>query len=657
MARFDSASFWSLSLLSLALLSAGCPTTLGCPPGQIIDDDGLCQAADAGVGDGGDAAIDLPDGFSPTDGGGIPPDARVLPDVGAIPDGCTPTPYYADADEDGFGDDDVVVTACSMPDGFVADGGDCDDADELRSPGETERCDMAMIDDDCDGTANEGCECYVGQARECPGASNEGECVAGTQTCDEMGRWMTTCTGTIGPSAELCDNLDNDCNGAVDDGAAADAACGSYANGTYECSFGTCVGTCNPTHGDCRPGSALVDAGCETRLAAVTDCSGCGLACGWSCRSATAGCNDAAGPMALGSFVVYPATTCVVRSDRSLACWGSNDEGEAGTGATGTVTTPRVVTALSPASVIDVATGPNHACAIVGTGAATQGSVRCWGANGFGQLGNGTTSDSLVPVTVGGVSDAVELAAGLDMTCARRATGAVSCWGRNVNGSLGGGTTAGYSSAPVTVMNVSGARSVDGFNSRMCAAVSGGGVVCWGQGHTNRETTTLPGTSALLVAVGSAHTCAITSIGGVYCWGENGSGQIGNGSVTDVTTPFAVPGFGGSVVGSLTATSIGAGLSHTCISTNNGRVYCWGANGSGQLGTGGGDVRVPTMLSGLSNVTALASGASYNCAIGTMTGDDPTARRMSCWGAGGSHALGDGATANNVTPAPVLAPL
>jgi len=657
---FSSVLGWSLRLftlsvacLSIAMASAGCVSTMGCPSGEAPDEDGLCAAVDGGVADGGDATL-LPDGFASGDGA-VPPDARMLPDVGTLPDGCTLTVFYGDADEDGFGDSTARVMACTAPDGFVAEGGDCDDDDMTRSPGETERCDMAMVDDNCNMTANEGCECYVGQTRDCPGASDVGACVAGIQACDEMGRWMATCTGTVTPSAELCDNLDNDCNGVVDDGSAAAAACGVFANGTYECSFGTCVGTCNATHADCGG-----TAGCETALGTRTDCEACGADCGWACGSTSTGCDDAA-TLALGPVTgsATPSATCAPRNAGGMMCWGNNQYGELGTG--GLVNAPRPVRVVGlPAGrrVVDAAMGINHACAVVAVGAATSGEVYCWGRNNQGQLGN-TSAGGVTPVRAGTISDAVEVVAGLDYSCARLTTGAVMCWGHNGFYQLGQDDNT-DSSAPRAVVDVLGATAIEADVLRTCAVVSSG-VTCWGAA-IGRTTTTFLGT-VTAVAVGSSHTCALVSHGipgldgAVWCWGRNVEGQLGDLSTTDSTSPRGVSGF--SRTGSLgRAIAVTAGGNHSCAIAADGRAYCWGANDAGQLGVGpaGANRTQPTQVGSLANVSVLEAGGRHTCAITTLAGGSASARSLYCWGEGSAGELGNGTTSDRSDPVLVTLP-
>jgi hypothetical protein len=345
---------------------------------------GACVGDDAGVPDGGaddamaaDAFVD--DATVPTDGGlpvDAPADAR---GVDAPSDACTLLSFFADADEDGFGDESVVMMGCVAPAGFIAEGGDCDDANELVSPMATEACDMAMVDEDCDGTMNEGCECYVGQTRGCPGESDVGECVAGTQTCDATGHWGA-CAGNVRPMTERCDSRDNNCDGATDEDPAADASCGAVVNGSSACVAGACQTTCTTGFADCSAAS-----GCETTLGSISNCTACGAACGWSCRSAGAGCNDVVSMSLSVNLGFSPQTSCAIRADRSLVCWGDNDDGD-GHRKDGDIA-ERSVPGLARSST--VRPGPRHSCAVTSsTSGATSGQVYCWGDNTVGQLGD-----------------------------------------------------------------------------------------------------------------------------------------------------------------------------------------------------------------------------------------------------------------------------
>ena len=187
-----------------------------------------------------------------------------------------------------------------------------------------------------------------------------------------------------------------------------------------------------------------------------------------------------------------------------------------------------------------IAAGANYTCAVLNTGA-----VNCWGTNSVGQLGNGTTTRSLVPVAVDtftGGATAVSITAGGNHTCALLNTGAVNCWGRNFFGQLGNNTTT-DSLVPV---------AVDAFTGVAATAVS--------------------------VTAGFYHTCAVLNTGAVNCWGSNGFGQLGNGNTTDSLVPVAVAFTGGA-----TAVSITAGFDHTCALLNTGAVNCWGRNDLGPI--------------------------------------------------------------------------
>lgn len=134
---------------------------------------------------------------------------------GAIDDGVTRT-FYLDSDGDGFGDSaKPTVEACSAPASYTGVGGDCDDSRPGVSPAQAERCDPGMLDEDCSGAANEGCDCLEGDTRPC--GQNVGACEFGTETCSAFGAWGA-CAGAVDPVIETCNGADDDCDGTVDDG-------------------------------------------------------------------------------------------------------------------------------------------------------------------------------------------------------------------------------------------------------------------------------------------------------------------------------------------------------------------------------------------------------------------------------------------------------
>jgi alpha-tubulin suppressor-like RCC1 family protein len=217
--------------------------------------------------------------------------------------------------------------------------------------------------------------------------------------------------------------------------------------------------------------------------------------------------------------------------------------------------------------------------------------VKCWGANGFGQLGDGSDTQRLAPVQVSGLASGVQaIAAGGEHTCALTTGGGVKCWGANDYGQLGNnGTSAQH--APVDVSGLaSGVVAISAGRFHTCAVTSGGGAKCWGANEngelgdgTQTERHVPVDVSGLAsgvasIAAGQGHTCARTSGGGVKCWGSNGWGQVGDGSGSDRLTPVDVSGLTSG------ATSIGVGSDHSCAVATAGRVLCWGSNQYGQLG-------------------------------------------------------------------------
>jgi alpha-tubulin suppressor-like RCC1 family protein len=230
------------------------------------------------------------------------------------------------------------------------------------------------------------------------------------------------------------------------------------------------------------------------------------------------------------------ANTCAVLASGALQCWGSNQYGEIGDGTTTDRLTPTNVVGLASGVAAVTNTGP-HTCAVL-----TTGSVRCWGFNGRGQLGDGTTTDRLTPTPVVGLSDVAFVSAGAYHTCAALKAGGAMCWGENFFGALGNGATRVFvNPTPIPVVGLSGVLS------RISAAIY--------------------------------HTCATTDVGSAKCWGLNSDGELGNGTLVNATTPVDVSTLSSGVL------DISAGFNFTCARLETG-VKCWGYNANGQLGDG-----------------------------------------------------------------------
>jgi alpha-tubulin suppressor-like RCC1 family protein len=225
-----------------------------------------------------------------------------------------------------------------------------------------------------------------------------------------------------------------------------------------------------------------------------------------------------------------------------------------------------------------VAAGYRHTCALTGDGA-----VVCWGNGEYGTLGNGATTNSNAPVEVSGLASGVSaIDSGFYHACALTSDGRVTCWGNNERGQLGDGTTS-NSSIPVEVDGLAGGvTAIAAGGGHTCAIGSDEGVKCWGNneaGQLGDGTTTDSGvpvdvadlaSGVSAIAAGAAHTCALTSFGGVMCWGADQLGQLGNGTDPGGFVPVNVSGLGSGV------SAIAAGGVHSCALTNSRDVKCWG---------------------------------------------------------------------------------
>ena len=299
------------------------------------------------------------------------------------------------------------------------------------------------------------------------------------------------------------------------------------------------------------------------------------------------------------------AHNCVRTASGGAKCWGSNSFGQLGNFSSGALVDVFGLTS----GVSSVTVGSAHSCATV-----TGGGATCWGSNFSGQLGDGTGISSIAPVEVAGLGSGVTSIDGhlADATCAIAGSG-LKCWGRNSEGKLGNGTNS-NSTVPVDVSGLSSgvARVAVGIG-HVCAVTSSGGVKCWGHngsgqlGNDSIVNSNVPvnvvnlSSGVAAVAAGGAHTCALLTTGGVMCWGNNAAGQLGNNTFIEQKTPVHVFGLSSGV------TSLTAGGNHTCALLSTGRAKCWGANSDGQLGDGTNTPRaVPATVVGIGPLPVLS---------------------------------------------------
>ncbi len=333
------------------------------------------------------------------------------------------------------------------------------------------------------------------------------------------------------------------------------------------------------------------------------------------------------------------------RTDGSVWCWGRNNYGQLGNRSTTTSTRPVVVAALSKAQ--SVAAGGRHACAIT-----TDQTVWCWGKNTSGQLGNGTTRNQSHAVRVVGLPKVRAMDTGNDHTCAITIDDKLWCWGDNRAGQLGR-AAGGHQVKPVLVDGVSGARSLSLGGFHTCVVTKVGKTWCWGKndvgqlglGDTQpRHTPTLLATLSgiLRITAGGAHTCALGNNGALWCWGNNASGQIGDGTSRLRFAPVKVP-----KLPAVVDVSAGGGYlgGHTCTVAQDGSVWCWGNNLSGQLGySQPKDTHLrPTRLTQVANAASIEASGRHTCVV-------DRSGQVLCWGRNTDGQLGDGTSTDRPKP-------
>jgi cysteine-rich repeat protein len=656
-----------LILVSLAslLMSSGCmapPESTECPSGLICPPGSTCAAAQ-------DTCIFDACGNGITGDGEMCDDGNVIADDGCSAD-CKSTEICGNGviddqqgeECDGRGnseDCDDDCTAASCGDGFVNPeaGEQC----EPTSPGCDDSCQRTNCGDgikdpgeDCDEGAINTATCDL----DCtfPACGDEVHNLLAGEPCDDGGN-SSTCDFDCTP-AQCLDGALNAAAGEECDAGGESTECDA------DCTVVRCGdGVLNRTAGEtCDPGgqpSEICDDDCTLRecgdgvwnLPAGEECDDGNLdnndECTVFCEVAdcTDGfqngdeidvdCGGHCGPHSC-----EPLQNCSISEDCTGVCMGGTCVPHSG----------------------DLATGAMHTCTLLDTG-----KVRCWGEGALGRLGYGSQvdiGDNETPSTAGDVDlggTVVQLAAGRDHTCALLDTGAVRCWGHGGYGQLGYGNinNIGDNETPASANTVNVGGTVIQISAgaiHTCALLDTGAVRCWGYGRSGQlgygdtnnigdnETPASAGDvnvggTVIQIAAGYTHTCALLDTGNVRCWGDGGYGQLGYGDTNNIGDN-ETPASAGDVNVGGTVVQVAAGYAHTCALLDTGAVRCWGAGSSGRLGYGNinniGDDEPPANAGNVDvggTVIQVATGSAHTCAL-LDTG------AVRCWGAGSQGRLG-----------------
>lgn len=449
--------------------------------------------------------------------------------------------------------------------------------------------------------------------------------------------------------------------------------------------------------GSCIPGETNACL-CETDLSGVQICLTEGVYGACECRAPEVAFDA-------GSFEPMPSApdlgqlpgsdlgaSDVAHADLGLSDAGARDLGLADGSILDTGASEEV-------GIVAVAAGAEHTCI-----ALASGQARCWGANGWGQLGDGTTTYRASPTPVRGITSAVKLAAGGAHTCALLRSGEARCWGYNDRGQLGTGMPASnyaYTSTPTPVLRMDSAVAIAAAPAHTCVSLRSGEMECWGDNRNGQLGTSTPASlvaprrianigTAVAVGAGGSFSCGILASRNVECWGglshresvcvrRNSWGDcleyqwVNHWQITPVRMPtdsaLTVSVASDRICATLASGELrcwdnpkvrravapdpsaghviayGMGGGHRCALLESGKVVCWGSNGDGQLGIGEALAQTYPALEvfGISSATGLAVGSRHACAI--IAGE-----ALECWGSNLSGQLGDGTTTARATP-------
>lgn len=395
--------------------------------------------------------------------------------------------------------------------------------------------------------------------------------------------------------------------------------------------------------GDAGPscdGGTICTGSCVDTMSDPMHCGACGETCAARVPCVDGACADGVVQLALGA-----GSSCARRAGGRVLCWGDNAHGQLGDGTTTVSAAPRPVSDLTDA--IDISCGSRHCCAVRATG-----GISCWGHNERGQLADGTLeSPRTSPVPAGGITGAIDVAAGFEHTCAVLGTGDVRCWGRGDEGQIGDEMMeVGRSVFSPTAVAISDATAIAAGDHFNCVVHEAGHMSCWGidagafgdglaVGQPYPRPVGRAGADQL--AAGSDHTCTLTD-GSIACSGAGNRGQLGDAMTMSTVMPVDVGGITDAVV-------IAAGGFVSCAVMASGDAACWGDNYYGQIGDGSEVTNrsSPSMVVGLVDAVSIATGGQHSCGVRRNGG-------VKCWGPNFYGELGNGTVEPSRTPVDVL---
>jgi alpha-tubulin suppressor-like RCC1 family protein len=292
---------------------------------------------------------------------------------------------------------------------------------------------------------------------------------------------------------------------------------------------------------------------------------------------------------------------CAKMKDGSVRAWGRNEAGELGDGTTEARTESVRAGGGGPGFTKVVAAG-RHACAL-----GVDKRIYCWGNNDSGELGDATRATRSSPVSARnalGAIEASDLAVGDRHSCALTPAGDVLCWGATDAGQLGDGDPA----KPV----VRDASSIVAGGDATCAILRDRTVSCWGRlpARGVLPVTRVEGLADVIgAAVSETHICVVRAWGGVACWGKDEEGELGDGAFADRPAPVDVVDL------AVPAVEVAVGRAHSCARLRDATVHCWGANAAGQLADGTNGHRAsPVLVNGLFEIEGIAAAGDATCA-------------------------------------------